>query len=212
MQRRLKRGFDIAGAVFGLALAAPVMALAALLIRWRMGPPVLFRQSRGGLNGSVFTLYKFRTMTTGGDTRGEPLDDDRRLTRLGRWLRAASLDELPQLWNVLRGEMSLVGPRPLYSRYLARYNDFQRRRLQMRPGLTGLAQVTGRNALSWERKFELDIRYVEHWSLWLDAAILIRTLAGVARREGISQAGHATMPEFLGEQEGRLTPWIKQPH
>jgi sugar transferase EpsL len=197
MRRGLKRLIDVAGALALLVLTSPVLALAALAIRSAMGCPVLFRQARTGARGRVFTLLKLRTMQSR-DGGGDDATDDRRLTRLGRRLRAASLDELPQLWNVLRGDMSLVGPRPLLPSYLARYSAEQARRHDVPPGITGLAQVSGRNALSWEQKFALDVWYVDHWSLRLDAWILWRTLISVARRDGIGAAGHATMPEFLG--------------
>jgi len=200
MQGLLKRTFDILAAATALLLAAPVIAVVALAIRFRMGGPVIFRQPRGGLGGRVFHLYKFRTMSEARDRAGQLLPDSERLTPLGRWLRAASLDELPQLVNVLRGEMSMVGPRPLHSHYLARYNGFQRRRHLVRPGLTGWAQVHGRNSLDWEQKFELDVWYVDHHGWMLDLKILALTLSRLLWRQGISQAGHATMPEFQGSE------------
>lgn len=189
---RAKRGIDIAGAVVGLALGAAPMAAIAAALAVGMGRPVLFRQDRPGLGGETFTLYKFRTMRSGPGTDGD------RLTPLGRALRATSLDELPELWNVLRGDMSLVGPRPLLVEYLDRYSPRQARRHEVRPGLTGLAQVSGRNALSWDERLELDVRYVETWSITGDLRILARTLASVVRREGISATDHATMPFFEG--------------
>jgi lipopolysaccharide/colanic/teichoic acid biosynthesis glycosyltransferase len=161
-----------------------------------MGAPVTFRQTRTGLHGRLFTLVKLRTM------RHEGGDDERRLTPLGRWLRATSLDELPQLWNVLRGDMSLVGPRPLLPHYLERYSAAQARRHEVPPGITGLTQVSGRNGLSWEEKFALDVWYVDHWTLGLDLRILWRTLLTVLRRDGVAADGHATMPEFLGGGAG----------
>ena len=176
------------------------MAAAALAIRWSMGSPVLFRQERPGLGGRAFWLLKFRTMRDAFDAEGRLLPDSERLTSVGRLLRATSVDELPQLINVLRGEMSLVGPRPLLMQYLARYSPRQARRHEVKPGITGLAQVRGRNALSWEEKFELDVTYVETWSLLTDLKILLQTAASVVRREGISQTGHVTMPEFLGSK------------
>lgn len=197
-QQSLKRGFDVTCAATGLMVAAPLLAGAAMLIRFSMGSPVVFRQKRPGLNGRPFEIYKFRTMTQATDAAGRLLSDEERLTRVGRWVRALSLDELPQLVNVLRGEMSLVGPRPLLMQYLERYSPRQARRHEVRPGITGLAQVMGRNALSWEEKFELDVQYVEQWSLWLDAKILALTALRVLKREGISNARHATMPEFRG--------------
>jgi lipopolysaccharide/colanic/teichoic acid biosynthesis glycosyltransferase len=161
---------------------------------------VLFRQLRIGHREKVFTFLKFRTMTDVRDQTGKLLADEHRLTALGRFLRSTSLDELPQLWNVLKGDMSLVGPRPLLPEYLPRYTAFQRRRHEVRPGVTGWVQVNGRNSLTWEQKFELDVWYVDHRSLWLDARILWMTVLQVLRREGISQAGHATMPEFVGSE------------
>lgn len=195
---RAKRFMDLLVAGTGLILLSPLLAVVAMLVRARLGRPVLFKQTRPGLQEQPFTLFKFRTMTFACNSEGEFLPDALRLTRLGRHLRATSLDELPQLWSVIRGEMSLVGPRPLPPKYLTRYNSFQRRRHCVKPGITGWAQVNGRNSLTWERKFELDVWYVENWSLWLDVKILVLTVWKVVRREGISQPGHATMPEFLG--------------
>jgi lipopolysaccharide/colanic/teichoic acid biosynthesis glycosyltransferase len=186
------------GASVGLVIFAPVMAVLALLIRRRMGSPVLFRQTRPGLGGKPFLMLKFRTMRDAHDAQGRPLADTERLTRLGRVLRETSLDELPELWNVLRGEMSLVGPRPLLMQYLPLYSPEQARRHEAKPGITGWAQVNGRNALSWEDKFRLDVWYVEHQSLLLDLKILFLTLAKVFRREGISQEGEATAAPFRG--------------
>jgi len=199
-QLAFKRVLDFAGAATALALGTPAMAAAALAIRWSMGSPVLFRQERPGLGGRAFWLLKFRTMRDAFDAEGRLLPDSERLTSVGRLLRATSVDELPQLINVLRGEMSLVGPRPLLMQYLARYSPRQARRHEVKPGITGLAQVRGRNALSWEEKFELDVTYVETWSLLTDLKILLQTAASVVRREGISQTGHVTMPEFLGSK------------
>jgi lipopolysaccharide/colanic/teichoic acid biosynthesis glycosyltransferase len=163
-----------------------------------MGSPVVFRQVRIGLNDRQFGFLKFRTMTDARDSNGVLLTDGERLTGLGRFLRSTSLDELPQLWNVVKGDMSLIGPRPLLPQYLPRYSPVQRRRHEVKPGITGLAQVKGRNALSWEQKFELDVQYVDGYSLAMDASILWMTLLAIVRREGISQAGHATAPPFLG--------------
>lgn len=181
----------------GLALS-PLMGLVALIIRIRLGSPVLFSQPRGGRGGTIFTLHKFRTMRNAQDERGRALPDEIRLTTLGKWLRALSLDELPQLWNVIRGEMSLVGPRPLLVSYLERYSPDQRRRLEVKPGITGYAQVRGRNALSWDEKFRLDVWYVDHQGLGLDLWILGMTFVKLFSSRGISASGHATMPEFLG--------------
>jgi lipopolysaccharide/colanic/teichoic acid biosynthesis glycosyltransferase len=197
-----KHAFDRSVAAGVLLATSPVMIAVAASIRASMGPPVLFRQIRPGFEGRPFELVKFRTMREALDPNGSPRPDVDRLTALGSLLRATSLDELPQLWNVLRGEMSLVGPRPLLMQYLARYTPEQARRHEARPGITGWAQVNGRNALTWEEKFALDIWYVDHWSLWLDAKILALTFARVFQRKGISNEGHVTMPEFMGS-EGR---------
>ena len=193
-----KNLIDRSLAGIGLVILSPLMLAFAGLIRVRIGKPVLFRQLRIGHREKVFTFLKFRTMTDVRDQTGKLLADEHRLTALGRFLRSTSLDELPQLWNVLKGDMSLVGPRPLLPEYLPRYTAFQRRRHEVRPGVTGWVQVNGRNSLTWEQKFELDVWYVDHRSLWLDARILWMTVLQVLRREGISQAGHATMPEFMG--------------
>jgi sugar transferase EpsL len=197
-RRRGKRIVDAAGAGLGLMICALPMALIALAVRLRMGPPVIFRQTRAGLRGKPFTILKFRTMTEEADTAGDLLPDSERLTRFGRRLRRTSLDELPELWNVLRGEMSLVGPRPLTSKYLPLYTTEQARRHDVRPGITGWAQVNGRNAISWEEKFRLDVWYVENVSVWLDIRIVWRTAVNVFRREGIAQAGQATAEVFKG--------------
>jgi sugar transferase EpsL len=199
--RILKAGADVAVSLIGLLAISPFMALAGISITLTMGFPVLFRQERIGWGGQAFTLLKFRTMTLQRDSNGELLSDQLRLTRLGRFLRKTSLDELPQLWNVLKGDMSLVGPRPLLPEYLPRYTPFQRRRHEVKPGVTGWTQVNGRNSLTWAQKFELDVWYVDHWSLWLDVTILWLTMLQVLRRDGISQTGHATMPEFMGPTE-----------
>lgn len=198
MYSSLKRLFDITAAAAGLLVLAPVLFLVWLAIKVFMGGPALFTQERAGLKGDPFLVFKFRTMTSARDVAGDLLSDDERLTPLGRFLRKSSLDELPQLLNVLKGDMSLVGPRPLYVRYIPRYSDLQRRRLEAKPGITGLAQVNGRNAISWEERFALDVQYVDSMSLWLDLSILFRTVWRVLRPEGISQAGRATMDEFMG--------------
>ena len=197
----MKRLLDILVAGLGLLVGAPVMIVVAVLIWARLGRPVIFRQQRPGLHGRPFVLRKFRTMTRAVDPQGRPLPDAERLTRLGRLLRSTSLDELPTLWNVVRGDMSLVGPRPLLMQYLDRYTPEQARRHEVRPGITGWAQINGRNALSWEDKFRLDVWYVDHQSLWLDLRILLRTLGKVLSREGISQRGEATAREFMGTKE-----------
>jgi len=193
-----KRAFDLAAALVGLVVLSPVLLAVALAVRLGIGSPVLFRQVRPGLLGTPFTMVKFRTMRDAVDASGAVLPDELRLTRLGRFLRATSLDELPELWNVLRGEMSLVGPRPLLVEYLPLYTAEQARRHEVRPGVTGWAQVNGRNALSWEDKFRLDVWYVDHRTFALDLRILFMTLARVAAREGISQEGRATIDRFRG--------------
>jgi lipopolysaccharide/colanic/teichoic acid biosynthesis glycosyltransferase len=196
-----KRLLDITLASLGLVVLSPVLAALAGAILATMGRPVIFRQTRAGYQGRPFTLYKFRTMRQ--PVPGEPdVADERRLTRLGRYLRSTSLDELPELINVLRGDMSLVGPRPLLMRYLERYTPEQARRHAVRPGITGWAQVHGRNALTWEEKFEYDVWYVERRSFWLDVRILALTVWTVLKREGISQPGHATAQEFMGYGHG----------
>jgi sugar transferase EpsL len=193
-----KRLLDLAVAVPTLVLLAPVLGVLVVIVRRRLGTPVFFKQERPGLGGRPFTLIKFRTMTDARDAAGELLPDEARLHPFGAFLRRSSLDELPELLNIIKGEMSLVGPRPLLTRYLDRYTPEQARRHEVPPGLTGWAQVNGRNALSWEEKLALDVWYVEHQSLLLDLKILFRTIRSVVRPEGISAAGHATMPEFLG--------------
>ena len=192
----VKRTFDVVAASVLLVALAPVMAIVALLVVVKLGRPVLFRQERPGRNGALFTLYKFRTMREAYDESGAPLPDAERLTPFGAWLRRTSLDELPELWNVLKGDMSLVGPRPLLVSYLPHYSPRQARRHEVRPGLTGWAQVNGRNALSWEERFELDVWYVDNRSFWLDLKILARTLARVVKGDGIAAPGSVTMPRF----------------
>ncbi|WP_396199999.1 sugar transferase [Gemmatimonas sp.] len=195
----MKRVIDIGVAAVALLLAAPLLLVVALAVRLNLGSPVLFRQRRPGLHGRPFTMVKFRTMRDAIGRDGRPLPDAARLTPFGTLLRATSLDELPELWNVLRGEMSLVGPRPLLMEYLERYTPEQARRHNVRPGVTGWAQVNGRNALSWEERFRLDVWYVEHRSLRLDLHILTRTLTMVLRRTGVSAHGEATMSLFEGK-------------
>ncbi|MFG1608591.1 sugar transferase [Actinoplanes sp. NPDC049265] len=194
---RIQRVIDIVVATFMLVLTAPLMLAVAAVVAWRLGRPVLFRQPRPGLNGRVFTMVKFRTMRDVDPARGLVTDADR-MTRLGRILRATSVDELPTFINILRGDMSLVGPRPLLVRYLERYTPEQARRHLVRPGLTGLAQVRGRNSLAWEDKFALDVWYVDHRSLALNARIMMETVLTVVRRDGIAADGEVTMPEFRG--------------
>lgn len=193
-----KRIFDLVLTIPALVILSPLLALVAGLVWAFHGRPVLFRQARPGLRGEIFSIAKFRSMRGATDKNGQPLPDEQRLTKFGRFLRAASLDELPELWNIVRGEMSLVGPRPLLVAYLERYSPEQMRRHEVLPGLTGWAQVNGRNALSWEDKFLLDVWYVDHWSLWLDIKILFLTVWKTIRREGISQPGQATAREFRG--------------
>ena len=194
----LKRLFDILVAVTLMGLSLPVLATIALAVRWALGSPVLLRQMRPGLHGRPFTFFKFRTMTEATDDRGQLLPDESRLTAFGRRLRATSLDELPQLFNVLRGDMSLVGPRPLLMEYLPLYTPEQARRHHVRPGITGWAQVNGRNAISWEEKFALDVWYVDHQSFLLDLRILVQTALRVLRPGDVNQPGMATMSKFTG--------------
>jgi sugar transferase EpsL len=198
MSRIFKRTIDALVSATGLILLAPAMVTIGLVIWTSMGRPILFKQKRAGYRGRPFTLFKFRTMDDAGDTQGRSLPDKDRLTKVGIVLRRLSLDEFPQLWNVLIGDMSLVGPRPLLAEYLPRYSPEQARRHEVNPGITGWAQVNGRNALDWEQRFRLDIWYVDHWSLGLDAKIIWKTMQNVFKEEGISQHGHSTMPEFTG--------------
>lgn len=193
-----KRVLDVVLASVALLILSPVMLIIALAIRLTMGSPVLFRQMRPGLHGKPFVIYKFRTMLDLRDEQGNLLPDEVRLTKLGKFLRRFSLDELPELWNVLKGDMSLVGPRPLLMEYLELYTPEQARRHEVKPGITGWAQVNGRNALSWEEKFRLDVWYVDNWNLWLDLKILALTIIKVFRREGIAQPGRATVDRFNG--------------
>lgn len=197
----MKRVFDVVVAAAALILLFPLLCTLWLLVRMALGRPALFGQQRPGLHGSSFTLWKFRTMTDGTDEHGRLRDDSDRLTPLGRFLRSWSLDELPQMWNVLNGDMSLVGPRPLLVRYLSRYTPEQARRHDVRPGITGWAQVHGRNSLSWSDKFGLDVWYVDHHSFALDLYILVLSARQVILRDGISQAGEATAAEFMGETD-----------
>jgi len=194
-----KRALDIIGSLSGLLILSPVVLAVAIAVRLSLGKPVLYCQQRAGLNGHPFTLFKFRTMLVSRSTGIDPATDAARLTGLGTILRDASLDELPQLWNVLKGEMSLVGPRPLLLEYLPYYTARQSKRHSMKPGITGLAQIKGRNAVTWKRKFLWDVWYVEHWSISLDLWILLATIAKVIKREGISQHGHITTEKFGAE-------------
>jgi sugar transferase EpsL len=196
-----KRIFDLLIAAILLVITMPLLLVTGLLVWIFLGAPILYLQPRAGYKGRPFRPYKFRTMSDRRDAQGKALPDAERLTRFGRFIRAASLDDLPQLLNVLRGEMSLVGPRPLFLRYLDRYSPEQMRRHDVHPGLTGWAQVNGRNALTWDEKFTLDVWYVDHWSFWLDMRILWMTPWKVLAREGVNQPGHATAEEFMGNDQ-----------
>ena len=196
----LKRAFDIAASTSALVVLSPVLAITAYKVKKELGSPVLFRQTRPGLHGRPFEMIKFRTMKDATDKEGNALPDSERLTDFGKKLRASSLDELPELWNVLKGDMSLVGPRPLLMEYLPLYSAEQAKRHNVRPGVTGYAQVNGRNSLSWEDKFKLDTWYVEHQSLWLDMKILLKTVKKVIIKDGISADGEATMTKFTGSR------------
>jgi len=206
----IKRAFDLLGSLLLILLLSPVLLAAAIVVALSLGRPVIFRQRRTGLHGRVFTLYKFRTMTHARGPDGELLPDGERLTRLGRFLRSSSIDELPELFNVLKGDMSLVGPRPLLPEYLPLYNARQARRHEVRPGITGWAQVNGRNTLSWEDKLEHDAWYVDHRSIRLDLRIMLVTIVKVLRREGIAQAGQATVQPFSGEPAERPSAATEQ--
>jgi lipopolysaccharide/colanic/teichoic acid biosynthesis glycosyltransferase len=192
-----KRAFDLILTIPAIILLVPLFLILSFIVAILLGAPVLFRQQRPGLGGRPFWLLKFRTMTEARGADGVLLPDAERLTRFGRFLRATSLDELPELFNVLKGDMSLVGPRPLLMQYLERYTQEQARRHEVRPGITGWAQVNGRNAITWEEKFKLDVWYVDNWSLWLDIKIIFMTIWKIFKREGISADDHATMPEFF---------------
>lgn len=198
MQQRIKRVLDFIIALIGLIVASPILLVVALLVRLKLGSPILFRQQRVGLDGEIFEMVKFRTMKDATDPQGNPLPDEERLTSFGNFLRKSSLDELPELWNVLKGDMSLVGPRPLLVEYLPLYSEEQMKRHHVRPGITGYAQVNGRNNISWSKKFELDVYYVENFSLWLDLKILWQTVAKVLGQADISQEGHVTVEKFNG--------------
>ena len=196
----LKRTFDIVASVFALIILAPVYAMIAYKVKKNLGSPILFRQTRPGLHGRPFEMIKFRTMKDAIDKNGNPLPDSERLTDFGKKLRATSLDELPELWNVFKGDMSLVGPRPLLIEYLPLYNVEQAKRHNVRPGITGYAQVNGRNTIGWEEKFKLDTWYVEHQSFWLDFKILLQTVKKVIIKDGISAEGEVTMSKFTGSK------------
>jgi len=194
----VKRVFDLVITFIGLLLLVPVIILVAALVRLKLGSAIFFKQARPGLNGEIFNMYKFRTMTVECDKNGVLLSDKDRLTKFGKFLRSTSLDELPGLWNVLKGDMSLVGPRPLLVEYLPLYSEKQSRRHEVKPGITGWAQVNGRNAISWDEKFYLDVWYVDNQSIWLDIKILWMTVKKVIMRDGISQNNHVTMDKFKG--------------
>ena len=194
----MKRIFDLVAIFFGLVLLLPVIMLTTLVLISKLGLPIFFKQSRPGLNGKIFKMLKFRTMTNDFDKNGRLLSDESRLTKFGKFLRSTSLDELPSLWNVLKGDMSLVGPRPLLVEYLPLYSTQQARRHEVKPGVTGWAQVNGRNAISWDEKFDLDVWYVDNQSIWLDIKILWMTIKKVIVRDGISQNNHVSMDKFKG--------------
>ncbi|MDJ0897399.1 MAG: sugar transferase [Xenococcus sp. MO_188.B8] len=198
MTRLIKSLLDKSVAAIILLLVSPMMMILAIAVYWKMGSPVIFAQDRPGKNNRIFKFYKFRTMTDARDQYGQLLADGDRLTTFGKWLRQTSLDELPQLWNVLKGDMSLIGPRPLIVRYLNRYSPQQARRHEVLPGITGLAQINGRNKISWDEKFQLDVWYIDHWSLWLDLKILLFTVVKVIKKDGINQEGYDTSEEFQG--------------
>lgn len=197
----IKRPLDTVLAAIGIVILSPVLAVIALLVRGKLGTPVLFAQDRPGRNAKIFKLYKFRTMTDARDEQGELLPDEDRMTAFGRKLRSTSLDELPELFSILKGDMAIIGPRPLLVKYLPRYNEHQARRHEARPGITGLAQVKGRNALSWEEKFNWDVRYVDHVTFMGDLKIFLATIKTVFKREGISPDTSETMEEFMGSEE-----------
>lgn len=199
----MNRVFDVTVSLAILIALAPVLLVVATAVRLSLGSPVFFTQIRPGLHGKPFRMFKFRTMRDASDVVGSILPDEERLTTFGGFLRASSMDELPELWNVFKGDMSLIGPRPLLMEYLPRYNEFQMRRHEVRPGITGWAQVNGRNAISWDKKFELDVWYVDNQSMWLDLKILLMTLKKVFCQDGISQDGHVTMEVFRGSNENK---------
>ena len=197
-RKYFKRVFDFVCSLLALIVLSPVLLITAILVRIKLGTPVIFKQKRPGLNEKIFTLYKFRTMTDQKDEQGNLLPDEVRLTKFGKMLRSTSLDELPELWNILKGDMSVVGPRPLLVRYLPYYTDKEKHRHDVRPGLTGLAQVNGRNEVSWEKKFQLDVEYTQHITFWSDIRIILQTVGNVFGGKGISSTTSATMEEFLG--------------
>lgn len=205
MYRYVKRFFDIFSSLLAIILLSPILLITALTVRIKLGSPVLFKQERPGKDEKIFVLKKFRTMTDERDENGELLPDEERLTKFGRFLRSTSIDELPELFNILKGDMSVIGPRPLLVRYLPRYNEYQHRRHEVRPGLSGWAQVNGRNTVSWEEKFRMDVEYVDNYSLLFDIKILFLTIVNVLKHEGISSETSATMEEFMGNETEETT-------
>jgi len=195
-RKYFKRVFDFVCSLLALIVLSPVLLITAILVRIKLGTPVIFKQKRPGLNEKIFTLYKFRTMTDQKDEQGNLLPDEVRLTKFGKMLRSTSLDELPELWNILKGDMSVVGPRPLLVEYLPLYDDDQKRRHDVRPGLTGLAQVNGRNSITWEEKFEYDLRYISKVNFFIDIKIIVKTIINVFRRKGINNSDNISMPRF----------------
>lgn len=200
-EKYIKRPVDFILSFLALIVLSPILLIVAVLVRIKLGSPVIFKQQRPGLNGEIFNMYKFRTMTDERDENGELLPDEERLKEFGKKLRSTSLDELPELWNIVRGDMSLIGPRPLLVKYLPRYNAHQARRHEVRPGVTGYAQVNGRNSITWEKKFDLDVEYVDNLTFWRDVQIILKTLKTVLMREGISSDSSVTMEEFAGSKE-----------
>ncbi|MDO4378765.1 MAG: sugar transferase [Erysipelotrichia bacterium] len=198
----VKRILDIISSLLAIIILSPLLAVTSVLVKTKLGSPVLFRQERPGKDEKIFTLMKFRTMTDERDENGELLPDEVRLTKFGKFLRSTSIDELPELFNILKGDMSVIGPRPLLVKYLPRYNEHQHRRHEVKPGLSGWAQVNGRNAISWEEKFDFDVEYVDNYSLLMDIKILFMTVANVLKRDGISSETSATMEEFMGNGIG----------
>lgn len=200
-EKYIKRPVDFILSLLALIVLSPILLIVAVLVRIKLGSPVIFKQQRPGLNGEIFNMYKFRTMTDERDENGELLPDEERLKEFGKKLRSTSLDELPELLNIVRGDMSLIGPRPLLVKYLPRYNAHQARRHEVRPGVTGYAQVNGRNSITWEKKFDLDVEYVDNLTFWRDVQIILKTLKTVLMREGISSDSSVTMEEFAGSKE-----------
>jgi sugar transferase EpsL len=210
MRHFIKRLLDIISSAAGLILISPLLVVLAVLVRFKLGSPILFRQQRPGLSGKAFVIYKFRTMTDQRDTSGNLLPDEQRLPTFGRFLRSTSFDELPELFNVLKGDMSIVGPRPLMMKYLCRYSPEQARRHEIKPGITGWAQINGRNAISLEDKFKLDIWYIDNWTFWLDMKIIIKSVWMVIAKKDITQQGRATMDEFMGTPQNKTVEHLQK--